>query len=169
MLAAYSAAPFGALRLPAFAPKDAVAVHWRQDDSELSRRLAAMIDHTPSLAEPEFRPTPWARTSKANFALATLRSRLGVVRRKMEPPFLGRMSPTSDPDVSVEWSKDPVFSLLPRDAPIVIFLHTITGSAAQTRWLMKYASLRGWRSCCFVRRGHDRPLAGPSPLAPRLR
>ena len=52
--------------------------------------------------------------------------------------------------------------MLPEDAPIVIFCHTITGSAAQTRWLMKYASSRGWRSCVFVRRGHGGPLHAPT-------
>ena len=53
---------------------------------------------------------------------------------------------------------------LPLDAPICIFLHTITGSAAQTRWLMGQASRRGWRSCVFVRRGHgrERKLTSPS-------
>lgn len=139
-----------------------VASYWRQDDSALSKKLGAIIAATPSLQEPTYRPTPWARSSTANFALATLRSRLGALRRSMEPPFLGRISETSDPDLHVEWAKDPVAALLPDDAPIVIILHTITGSAAQTRWLMKYASQRGWRSCVFVRRGHGGPLHVPS-------
>merc|ERR1719424_2123349 len=52
---------------------------------------------------------------------------------------------------------------LPPDAPIVVFLHTITGTAAQTRWLMSGASERGWRSCVFVRRGHGaQRLSSPS-------
>ena len=139
-----------------------VASYWRLDDSALSKKLGAIIAATPSLQEPTYRPTPWARSSTANFALATLRSRLGALRRSMEPPFLGRISETSDPDLHVEWAKDPVAALLPDDAPIVIILHTITGSAAQTRWLMKYASQRGWRSCVFVRRGHGGPLHAPS-------
>ena len=80
----------------------------------------------------------------------------------MEPPLEGRVSETTDPDVTVEWTKDPLGYQLPDDAPVVIFLHTITGSAAQTRWLMKYASRRGWRSCVFVRRGHGGPLQSPS-------
>ena len=51
----------------------------------------------------------------------------------------------------------------PADAPVCIFLHTITGSAAQTRWLMSAASARGWRPCVFVRRGHAAgKLSSPS-------
>ena len=47
------------------------------------------------------------------------------------------------PDVVVEWAKDEAAVALPLDAPIVVFLHTITGTAAQTRWLMSGASARG--------------------------
>ena len=64
----------------------------------------------------------------------------------------------------VEWAKDEAAVALPLDAPIVVFLHTITGTAAQTRWLMSGASQRGWRSCVFVRRGHkeNHKLSAPS-------
>jgi hypothetical protein len=101
-----------------------------------------------------YKPTPWARSAKANFALALLRSRLGELRRRVEPPLVGRVTVCRDPDVTVEWAKDDAALALPADAPIVIFLHTITGSAAQTRWQMGQASRRGWRACTFVRRGH---------------
>ena len=142
-------------------PAERVESYWRVDDSPLSRRLGEIIEAAPALQQPVYRPTPWARSSKANFALATVRSRLGAVRRKLDPPLAGRVTPCTDPDVQVEWAKDPIGYRLPDDAPIVIFLHTITGSAAQTRWLMKYASNRGWRSCVFVRRGHGGPLRSP--------
>jgi len=140
-----------------------VRAYWKKDDSPLSRRLAKMIDLAPSLQQPTYAPTPWARASQANFVLATLRSRLGELRRKVEPPFIGRISTCADPDVTVEWAKDYAALDLPANAPIVIFLHTITGTAAQTRWLMTYASSRGWRSCVFVRRGHgDKRLTSPT-------
>ena len=141
---------------------EAVITYRRSDDSPLSRQLDEIIQASSSLQEPSYRPTPWARSTKANFMLATARSRLGAVRRRMEPPLRGRTSQCADPDVVVEWAKDPISYRLSDDAPIVVFLHTITGSAAQTRWLMKYASLRGWRACCFVRRGHGGPLHSPS-------
>ena len=157
------AAPLvGALNLPPLAPAEPVQAFWRRDASALSSRLQDIIAHAPSLQQPEYRPTPWARASKANFAVATVRSRLGMVRRRLEPPFQSRTTVCDEPDVVVEWTKDPVSQLLPDDAPIVIFLHTITGTAAQTRWLKKYASQRGWRSCTFVRRGHGGTLHSPS-------
>ena len=157
-----NAPPMRVIRSPIWRGREEVDVFYREDDSPLSRRLANMMEASPALRSPEYRPTPWARTSKANFALATVRSRLGAVRRRMEPPLTGRYTMCEDPDVVVEWTKDPVAYNLPADAPIVIFLHTITGSADQTRWLKKYASQRGWRSCTFVRRGHGGPLNAPS-------
>lgn len=142
---------------------EAVQAYWKDDNSTLSRQLATMIAMSPSLQEPSYRPTPWAQTSKANFLLATLRSRLGALRRNVEPPLMDRFSKCADPDVIVEWAKDETALALPTNAPIVIFLHTITGTAAQTRWLMSYASSRGWRSCVFVRRGHSKErLSSPS-------
>ena len=59
-----------------------VETYWRQDDSELSQRLARMLEATPSLQRPTYRPTTWAKGSKANFALAFARSRAGELRRK---------------------------------------------------------------------------------------
>ena len=135
---------------------------WRKDETPRSRRLAEMIRLQPSLDRSTYTPTPWARSSKANFVLATTRSRLGALRRAVEPPLTNRVSETGDADVHVEWAKDEVGAALPADAPIVVFLHTITGSAAQTRWLTSAASERGWRSCVFVRRGHGGRLSSPS-------
>merc|ERR1711981_823717 len=55
--------------------------------------------------------------------------------------------------VSIDFPDD---SHLPPDAPLVIFLHTITGSSSDTGHYMRYAMRRGWRSCVFNRRGHGR-------------
>lgn len=141
----------------------AVRTYWRRDDTDLSRAISAILKHSPSLKEPIYKPTPWARSAKANFALALLRSRLGELRRRVEPPLVGRVTTCKDPDVTVEWAKDEDALALAPDAPIVIFLHTITGSAAQTRWQMGQASRRGWRACTFVRRGHgSAKLGSPS-------
>merc|ERR1719247_2901793 len=146
-----------------------VDTYWRRDDSELSQRLARMLEAMPSLQRPTYRPTTWAKGSKANFALAFARSRAGELRRKVEPPLSGGGAPRYSacdgaPDIVVEWAKDEAAVALPPDAPIVVFLHTITGTAAQTRWLMSGASARGWRACVFVRRGHKerQRLAFPS-------
>jgi len=146
-------------------PQKQVRAYFRREDSTsaLSIRLAAILKHNPSLQKPRYVPTPWARGSKANFALALARSRLGALRRRVEPPLTGRVTTCDSPDVTIEWAKDDAALALPADAPVVIFLHTITGSAAQTRWQMGQASARGWRSCTFVRRGHgDAMLTSPT-------
>ena len=142
---------------PAPARVERVRAYWKRDaQSPLALRLEKMIAAAPSLERPTHTPTPWARSPRANFLLATLRSRLGALRRNIEPPLEGRTTHISgEPDITVEWTKDEVYPALPPEAPIVVFLHTITGTAAQTRWLMAYASSRGWRACVFVRRGHS--------------
>jgi len=154
--------------VPTLPEPERVDTYWKQDDSALSQRLARMLEATPSLQQPTYQPTTWAKGSKANFALAFARSRAGELRRKVEPPLSGGAPRYSacdgTPDVVVEWAKDEAAVALPLDAPIVVFLHTITGTAAQTRWLMSGASQRGWRSCVFVRRGHKEKhkLCSPS-------
>lgn len=67
---------------PTLTEPERVDTYWRRDDSELSRRLARMLEATPSLQRPTYRPTTWAKGSKANFALAFARSRAGELRRK---------------------------------------------------------------------------------------
>ena len=175
--------------VPTLPEPERVDTYWKQDDSALSQRLARMLEATPSLQQPTYQPTTWAKGSKANFALAFARSRAGELRRKVEPPLSypcpypcpcpypsPSPSPSPDPsppphpnpdrnqvepplsggaprysacdgtpDLVVEWAKDEAAVALPLDAPIVVFLHTITGTAAQTRWLMSGASQRGWR------------------------
>ena len=41
---------------------------------------------------------------------------------------------------------------LPPAAPLVIFLHTITGSGREVGHYMRAATARGWRSCVFNRK-----------------
>jgi hypothetical protein len=67
---------------PTLTEPERVDTYWKQDDSELSQRLARMLEATPSLQTPTYRPTTWAKGSKANFALAFARSRAGELRRK---------------------------------------------------------------------------------------
>ena len=51
--------------------------------------------------------------------------------------------------VSIDYAECP--PEMPKTAPIVIFLHTITGSAKETGYFMRYAVKRGWRTCVFNR------------------
>ena len=144
--------------------REHVKTYWKQDDSALSQRLARMLQATPSLQQPTYEPTTWAKNSKANFALAFARSRLGELRRKVEPPLSGGAAPrfsacNDEPDVTVEWAKDDACHALPPDAPIVVFLHTITGTAAQTRWLMSGASERVSSPTASAHSAHARHTA----------
>ncbi len=47
------------------------------------------------------------------------------------------------------------------DAPIVLFLHTISGSSNTTNSFVQHAMKRGWRAIVLNRRGHDHPLTSP--------
>ena len=48
-------------------------------------------------------------------------------------------------EVSLDWANDKISKNLPKDAPIIGILHTITGSARQNVGFMRYAASRGWR------------------------
>ena len=48
-------------------------------------------------------------------------------------------------EVSLDWANDEISKNLPKDAPIIGILHTITGSARQNVGFMRYAASRGWR------------------------
>ena len=54
--------------------------------------------------------------------------------------------------VSIDYAECP--EEMPETAPIVIFLHTITGSAKETGYFMRYAVKRGWRTCVFNRQAN---------------
>ena len=55
--------------------------------------------------------------------------------------------------VSIDYAECP--EEMPETAPIVIFLHTITGSAKETGYFMRYAVRRGWRTCVFNRQANN--------------
>ena len=63
--------------------------------------------------------------------------------------------------VSIDYAETE--SQIPADAPVVIFLHTITGSGKEVGHYMRSATKRGWHSCVFNRRGH----AGVKLTSPR--
>ena len=58
-------------------------------------------------------------------------------------------------EISLDWADDEVTKNLPKDAPILGILHSITGSSKDSRGFMHYAAKRGWRSCVLNRRGHS--------------
>jgi len=119
----------------------------------LAKKIERIVEICPELRKPRYFPTFWASDQWTNMALLILKQRLdkSFLRRTKYQRELLQM-----PDggtVSIDFPND---SHLPADAPIVIFLHTITGSSSDTGHYMRYATRRGWRSCVFNRRGHGR-------------
>jgi len=127
---------------------------------QLAKKIQSIVRMSPELSNPRYIPTFWASGMWSNMALLILKQRL-------DKSFLRSTSYTREllvmPDggtVSIDFPDD---SHLPPDAPLVIFLHTITGSSSDTGHYMRYAMRRGWRSCVFNRRGHGRvTLTSPS-------
>ncbi len=65
--------------------------------------------------------------------------------------------------VAIDWYEDSRTKNLKKNAPILIFLHTISGTSATTAYFLKDAAERGYRACVFTRRGHfgATPLKSP--------
>jgi len=127
---------------------------------QLAKKIQSIVRICPELRNPCYIPTFWASDMWANMALL-------IVKQRLDKSFLRSTRYTREllvmPDggtVSIDFPDD---SHLPPDAPLVIFLHTITGSSSDTGHYMRYAMRRGWRSCVFNRRGHGRvTLTSPS-------
>lgn len=114
--------------------------------------IAQIIQACPSLASPRYLPTLWAADTWANCGLF-------IAKQIYDKSCLRRDKYTREVlvledggTVSIDYAECPEEIL--DTAPIVIFLHTITGSAKETGYFMRYAVRRGWRTCVFNRRGH---------------
>ena len=108
-----------------------------------------MLQACPSLASPRYLPTLWAADTWTNCGLF-------VAKQIYDKSCLRRDKYTREVlvledggTVSIDYAECP--PEMPKTAPIVIFLHTITGSAKETGYFMRYAVKRGWRTCVFNR------------------
>lgn len=136
-------------------PEEAAAGELRLRAATIDR----IVEMCPELRRPRYVPTFWAADTWTNCALF-------IVKQMYDKSWLRSNSYTREelvlPDggtVSIDYHPCPS---LPEEAPLVIFLHTITGSAKETGHFMRYATRRGWRSCVFNRRGHaGMPLTSP--------
>jgi len=116
-----------------------------------AQNIERIISCCPELIRPRYIPTFWAANHWANIALFVVKqmfdkSSLRSNRFKREVLTL--------PDggtVSIDFADD---DHIPPNAPFVIFLHTITGSAYETGHYMRCATRKGWKSCVFNRRAH---------------
>ena len=125
--------------------------------NHLCKAAAAIINCCASLRSPRYEPTPWASWQLANMIL--LEAKCQLLGR-----LLGRLRVHRQmviPDVYLDWADDEGTRALPASAPIVAFLHTITGGGeAQDDQNLRLASARGFRAVNLIRRGHSgAPLA----------
>ena len=117
---------------------------------KLAVTIEKIVSRTQSLIEPKYVPTFWAANTWSNLLLLMIKQRLD---RKYQGQFRRETLTMEDGGtVAIDWPLE-ADSLSP-DAPIVIFLHTVTGSGADIIHYTREATRRGWRSCVFTRRGH---------------
>ncbi|GBG27363.1 Monoacylglycerol lipase ABHD2 [Hondaea fermentalgiana] len=98
-----------------------------------------------------FEPTWWAKSAYPQMALFGFWQATHLLRNSFERTILVC---EDGGEVAVDRLLEPRGSELPEDAPLAIFLHTLTGGRYDTTEFMRYALQRGWRPFLLVRRGH---------------
>ena len=116
----------------------------------------SIVDHTPSLTKPYF-PTPWLFNTHAQLIA------LGFIKGFSKPLKYDRQDVLTMEDgghVSVDW----LGLELPKTAPTMLILHTISGNPQSMRGIVRYVREHlGWRVALCVRRGHgELGLSTPS-------
>ena len=126
-------------------------LHSMAGDERMQRILAEM--HTTN--EP-YRPTFWAHSAMAQLGLLTLWKSIHSGSLSVERHIL---TCADGGEVAV---KEYLFEkTLPQDAPIILLLHTITGTVQDEAEFAKRAYSRGWRPILLCRRGHFSKLTTP--------
>jgi len=132
------------------------------DEKKLSVAIENIIANCSSLKNPKYIPTFWSSNKWANLALYFVKQ-LYDKSSLQSNNFTRELIRLSDGGtVSIDYAETE--SQIPADAPVVIFLHTITGSGKEVGHYMRSATKRGWHSCVFNRRGH----AGVKLTSPRF-
>lgn len=114
--------------------------------------IAQILQACPSLASPRYLPTLWAADTWTNCGLFIAKQIYDKSCFRRDKYTREVLILEDGGTVSIDYAECPGEIL--DTAPIVIFLHTITGSAKETGYFMRYAVERGWRTCVFNRRGH---------------
>ena len=117
---------------------------------QLAMRIEKIVSETSSLTSAQYIPTLLAANTWTNIILLMIKQRLTL---RFNDSFFTRDTLNTDDGgtVSVDWFDEA--SALPDSAPVVIFLHTVSGSSREVINYTSEARRRGWRSCVFNRRG----------------
>lgn len=126
----------------------------------LARYIAKIVKCRPQLLSPNYQPTFWAFNSWLNMALFLVKQKWSTY---MDQRLLRREFVPADDNasLSIDWLCDDTSNQLPPDAPLLLILPTLCGSGPNHTYVMKMAAQRGWRACCFNRRGLASPLETP--------
>ena len=122
--------------------------------SENDLRMQEIIKETPSLKS--YIPTFWCKGTFTQLIWLLIREYIYLNRIRYNKIILNR------PDggtVSIAISENIYFD---ETSPIILFLHSITGSSETVNSFVRYSEKRGWRSIVLNRRGHDTPLSSPN-------
>lgn len=123
----------------------------------LAQQIADIVATCSELRCPTYSPSPWAASTYANVFAFMLKDCF-----HSSPPLLHEAVVLPDGgSVSIDYADDVATQSLSDEAPIVIVLHTITGSGPGMRWFLREASARGWRGCVFNRRAARERLSTP--------
>ena len=116
---------------------------------------AALLARLPSLRAP-YTPPFWAFNAWVQLIVHVIRSR----KLPRQPPF--RRETLTTPDggtIGLDWLEPATAAA---NAPVLLLLHTITGTSREFLDLARLAAARGWRAVVCLRRGHlGTPLTSP--------
>ena len=105
------------------------------------------------MASPRYLPTLWAADTWTNCGLFIAKQIYDKSCLRRDKYMREVLVLEDGGTVSIDYAECP--EEMPETAPIVIFLHTITGSAKETGYFMRYAVKRGWRTCVFNRQANN--------------
>uniref|UniRef100_A0A7S4LPR0 AB hydrolase-1 domain-containing protein n=1 Tax=Oxyrrhis marina TaxID=2969 RepID=A0A7S4LPR0_OXYMA len=118
--------------------------------AETQRRMGGSLAYTPP---------GWVAPGIVNIGLFCVKSVLLSLFAKYEKQPV----PTPDgADISIDWADDDVSRALAPEAPILIVLHTVTGSGPESWHFVREVPQYGWRACVFNRRGCGSSLKTPN-------
>merc|ERR1719422_828991 len=118
---------------------------------KLTKVIEDILCNCSSLQNPNYIPTFWSSNKWANLCLYFVKQLYDKSALQSNKYLRELVDLPDGGTVAIDYIDD---KNLKHDAPVVIFLHTITGSGLEVGHYMRYASRCGWHSCVFNRRGH---------------